>query len=701
MPAKLRATLLLSIALLAGCEEKSPTAPPVTVQVASVEITAETDTLTALDATTRLTAVAKDASGAVVSNVSITWTSATPQVLTVTGGTSGTAEARAIGRGSAQVTAATGGVTGSKELHVAQRVATVRIAPSTWDAGWIGARQQFTATAADANGHEVPGVTGFAWTSTNEPVTRIDASGLAIAAAAGSAEVKAEVMTKVGSAAVTVLNGGSGGLASGVAYSVWFGRTDDAPAVLVDGSLQVFGGVYPDARNPVDPVWSQPNVAKFQFWRDRIGLLTDVHGGVGTLRVRDRVGEWVTLATGNARDFALEGDHIAVLHDDGSFRVKSGVHGAWTTLATGGVRTFVLEGNRIAVLFDSGLLRAKDGIHGAWADLSTGVRDVVLAGNRIGVVKDDGSAYVKDGLHAPWSAIAASGLRKLALGGQAIVMLREDGSVGAKEGINGPVWPMAGSNVVDVAAEATSSGYRIAWLRDDGTLSGKDGVTAAVTPLGTSIDAFQLQGDYIGALSGRVLRLKIGLFGAVQTATVAGAGPIQQFRPVVDVPHTPNRTTPASYQTKQGECAAHTGGVHCIGKIEYGPFYVAPHYGRFCGAGRPDDWTAALVAGPIDGMDALCRHHDSGKTWYPEDTTVAQSCIVYYGLYYARLTRDGTLLAQGSDFYDNKAKWNSAWGTMMPNLKEAVEIYFDWVDSGPIAGCNLSKFEDLTRGRHS
>ncbi|HEX7769137.1 MAG TPA: hypothetical protein VF422_03815, partial [Dokdonella sp.] len=89
-------------------------------------------------------------------------------------------------------------------------------------------------------------------------------------------------------------------------FTAWFARSDNAPAILADGKLELPGldPIYGARATPEAP-WpagarnasnqfvadSRPTIAKFQWEGDVIGLLTDVIDGVGTFRARGRVGE--------------------------------------------------------------------------------------------------------------------------------------------------------------------------------------------------------------------------------------------------------------------------------------------------------------------------------------------------------------------------------------------------------------------------
>jgi hypothetical protein len=81
-------------------------------------------------------------------------------------------------------------------------LATVTVAPASATIA-IGATQQFTATAKDANGNVISGVS-FTWNSSMASVATVNTNGLAKGVGQGSANVTATVSAVTGSAALTV-----------------------------------------------------------------------------------------------------------------------------------------------------------------------------------------------------------------------------------------------------------------------------------------------------------------------------------------------------------------------------------------------------------------------------------------------------------------------------------------------------------------
>lgn len=82
-------------------------------------------------------------------------------------------------------------------------VADVEVSPSSATLTAVGDTQQFEATARDASGGEVSGVT-FTWSSSDPDVATVDSDGTAVARASGSVTVEAEARGETGSADLSV-----------------------------------------------------------------------------------------------------------------------------------------------------------------------------------------------------------------------------------------------------------------------------------------------------------------------------------------------------------------------------------------------------------------------------------------------------------------------------------------------------------------
>jgi len=568
----------------------------------------------------------------------------------------------------------------------------------------IGQRWPLTATALDAFDEPIPNV-DFDWDSSDVSIANVDAEGLVTAMRPGDARITVSVTGHSDSVELTARSAVPSDV--GEMYTTWFARSDDAPVAIVDGRLEVFT-IYPGAVQATRP-WPHDGVERFQWAGDRLAILTDVVDGLGTLRVRDRHQEWTVLRVGDVESFQLAGNRIAEHGAGGSLRVKEGLHGPWTTLASSGVEQYQLDGDRIAVLQDDGSFRVKDGIDGEWTVLATtGVREFELHGGRIAVLFDegDGELRVTDDIDGPWTTLEVR-VKKVVLSGNRIGVLRKDGVASVKDGIDGEWTVLERSYVQDLQLD----GNRIAVQFEVGDLRATDDLDEPWIVLATTPTRFLLQGDYIGMLREGELWFKIGLHD--DWSKVTPTGTVTQFLPVADVPVPPARTTTADYAGPRSPCAGMVGhwwhcpssypeaqqkcvadGSRCEPVSELGS--PVPDYGRFCGGGRPlgPDWNWAHGpdGGPMDAFDALCMHHEHAASWYPEaEDGLFDACIVRYGLTYARLTRDGTVITPGTATYDEIMN-------KMGNLWDATAN-----DQWYAANCaseELEEFIDATRAKH-
>ncbi len=174
---------LLPIALivaLVACSDRSPLAPSV---IEVLVLPADT-ALLALGDTTRFRAETYDAGGALISGVTIQWSSSSPSVAMVDQEGLATAWAN----GTASIIAAAANVGGTARLVVAQRVASVNIAPDTAWLDALGDTTRFHAEARDANGNLISG-TSWTWSVSAASVGRVDRTGLATALDPGSASI--------------------------------------------------------------------------------------------------------------------------------------------------------------------------------------------------------------------------------------------------------------------------------------------------------------------------------------------------------------------------------------------------------------------------------------------------------------------------------------------------------------------------------
>jgi uncharacterized protein YjdB len=175
-------------------------APPasITVTPASSQVTT--------GRTTQLQAEVKDAAGNVLTNVSISWTSADPATASVTGsGNSATVTGNQVG-GPVRITASAGNVSGFANVTVINiPVANVLLTPTTLGLT-IGGSASLTARTVDATGVELFG-RAVTWASSNASVASVSGSGGTVTitgVAVGQATITATSEGRAATATVTV-----------------------------------------------------------------------------------------------------------------------------------------------------------------------------------------------------------------------------------------------------------------------------------------------------------------------------------------------------------------------------------------------------------------------------------------------------------------------------------------------------------------
>ena len=189
-------------AITAASGDLSATVAVAVEQVlATITLSPAADTLVALGDSLPLAAEAMDANGHVVAGVRLAWSSGDTSVVTV----DQTGLVRAVGNGTAAVTAATDSVTGRSAITVSQSATTVTVSPAS-DTVFVGDSLQLVAEASDANGNLIRDAV-FAWESSNDRSAQVDDSGLVIGRfEEGTATVTATSGRARGSSEITVYN---------------------------------------------------------------------------------------------------------------------------------------------------------------------------------------------------------------------------------------------------------------------------------------------------------------------------------------------------------------------------------------------------------------------------------------------------------------------------------------------------------------
>jgi hypothetical protein len=252
--------------------------------VASIDITPDSATMTALGETRQFSAVARDARGAVVPGVEFTWSSSATTVATID--TAG--RATGLAPGTATITVSSGGVSTSATLHVTQVVASVAVTPDSITVS-IGGSAEYTASARDANGHLIGGV-NWTWASTDTSVASITGvapdTGLAVAVASGHSIISASAGGVADSSMLIVLEDDGGPVEPpiGPVFSITVSPTFGTITAL--GHTQLFTAVARDANGTVVPnvtfTWSSDDIKVATI--DAAGLATGRGHGLTTIR---------------------------------------------------------------------------------------------------------------------------------------------------------------------------------------------------------------------------------------------------------------------------------------------------------------------------------------------------------------------------------------------------------------------------------
>ena len=196
-----RLSVLLGVWVVGSCSGDQPASPPDPVASipGSVTVSPATVTLAALGETAQLTAEVRDQNGNSMAAATVTWSSSTPAAVTV----DQNGLVTAVAAGTATITARAGTAAGSAVVTVQQAPATISLAPDTLTLEGIGDTASIAPRVADANGHAIADAR-VAWTSGDNTVAAVDATGLVTAVSAGTTEVTATAGGVAASASVIV-----------------------------------------------------------------------------------------------------------------------------------------------------------------------------------------------------------------------------------------------------------------------------------------------------------------------------------------------------------------------------------------------------------------------------------------------------------------------------------------------------------------
>lgn len=185
---------------------------------ASISITPASPSFSA-GSTQQFTATATYANGTTANVTSqVNWASSNAAVVTV----NATGLATGVSSGSASITAAEDGVTGTTVLTVTAKVpSSIAVTPNPASFS-VGATQQFTATASYSDGSTANVTSSVTWITANTSVATINSSGLATGVAAGTSTASATLGSVSGQAAVSVTTAAP---ASTVSITTYHGDT--------------------------------------------------------------------------------------------------------------------------------------------------------------------------------------------------------------------------------------------------------------------------------------------------------------------------------------------------------------------------------------------------------------------------------------------------------------------------------------------
>ena len=402
------------------------------VRGATVTLTAGSWTLSGQGAQQQLTAVARDASNAVVAGVPFTWTSRSLGVATVNG--SGLVTAVSLGT-SWVVATALGGATDSTLVTVTLVANSVTLSPLGAAASGVGGTATFTVTVRDGTGNLVPNPS-VSWTSlnpsvatvlkldsTHAQVTAVSAGQATIAAASGGVTSYALfTVAAAGSTAINLWAQPSLGTSNDV-NGVWGASPTDVFAVAGGGTILHYDG------SAWSPMASGSTMYLYNVW-----------GASGT-------------------DVFVVGSSGAILHYNGT---------AWSTMTSGSYQWLAdvwgSAGNDVFAVGGGGTILHYDG--SAWSPMSSGTSSTLQAvwgtsKSDVWTVGYDGVILHYDG--TAWTAVpgwsgwyfydlqGTSPTNVYAVGGNG--MLRFDGSTWSQ--VSGGQWAQG------IAALAPTESYLV------------------------------------------------------------------------------------------------------------------------------------------------------------------------------------------------------------------------------------------------
>ncbi|MEV7098917.1 glycoside hydrolase family 19 protein [Amycolatopsis sp. NPDC051045] len=177
-------------------------------------------------------------------------------------------------------------------------------------------------------------------------------------------------------------------------------------------------------------------VKSFRIEGDRIGVLTT--DNVLQVKEGDLGPDWAVISENNVTDFQLEDSRIA--YTEGTeLWAQEGELDAESILQESDVKKFALSGDRIGALQNDGLLQVKGGdLEPGWDEIAGGVTDFKLDGDRIGYLEGT-DLWAQEGELDAESFRQEEGVSAFDLVGDRVAVVK-NGELLVKEGDLEPGW---------------------------------------------------------------------------------------------------------------------------------------------------------------------------------------------------------------------------------------------------------------------
>ena len=326
---------------------------PVTVEqvVAEVRVTPAVTEFASLGDTARLVAQALDANGNPVPDTEFAWSSDNDSVATV----DAEGLVTATGNGSATVTATAGQLGADASVTVAQRVAEVVVTPTASTLFSVGDTLRLSAAALDARGSPVAG-TGFVWSSEDESVATVDATGLVTAVRSGGVQVSAATEEATGSAGVTVAQ---------LAVEVRMTPAAIALEAVGDTARLVAEALDANGHLVVEAHYTWSSSSELVATVDSTGLVTATGLGSATIQARaggagaDHVGTATVAVAGRVEEVRLSPISATLPAVGDTVRLTASAHNADGGVIPGVAFTWRSSDTEVVTVDDAGLVTGR------------------------------------------------------------------------------------------------------------------------------------------------------------------------------------------------------------------------------------------------------------------------------------------------------------------------------------------------------